>query len=95
MSETVNVAAKLSANKFYVDEEEAHIVLVDSPDLTELKKLIIACPAGLYQLDDKGTVHFDHAGCLECGTCRVLCNKTILEKWQYPRGSFGVEFRHG
>ncbi len=38
---------------------------------------------------------FDCAGCLECGTCRVLCGDTILKKWEFPQGTFGVEFRFG
>ncbi|EIC1906280.1 ferredoxin family protein, partial [Escherichia coli] len=33
--------------------------------------------------------------CLECGTCRVLCGNTILEQWQYPAGTFGIDFRYG
>ncbi|HIH8553463.1 TPA: ferredoxin family protein, partial [Salmonella enterica] len=44
---------------------------------------------------DDGSVRFDYAGCLECGTCRILGLDTALEKWEYPRGTFGVEFRYG
>lgn len=58
----VNVDAKLSTDKFVVDE---------------------------------GNLQFDCAGCLECGTCRVLCGETILKKWEFPQGTFGVEFRFG
>lgn len=91
----VNVDQKLGLDKFYVDEENAHIVLKADPDRNELTKLILACPAGLYKVDEKGTVLFDYAGCLECGTCRVLCGNTILEKWEFPVGTLGVEFRWG
>lgn len=91
----VNVDIKLGVNKFHVDEENPHIVLKDNPDLQEFKKLMNACPAGLYKLEEDNSVRFDYAGCLECGTCRVLCANTILEKWEFPRGTFGVEFRHG
>lgn len=91
----VNVDQKLGLDKFYVDEENAHIVLKADPDRNELAKLILACPAGLYKVDEKGAVLFDYAGCLECGTCRVLCGKTILEKWEFPVGTLGVEFRWG
>jgi ferredoxin-like protein FixX len=94
---TVNVDQKLGLNKFYVDEKNAHIVLKpqDQIDTKEFQKLVLACPAGLYRIDENGNFHFDYAGCLECGTCRVLCGKTILEKWEYPVGTFGVEFRYG
>lgn len=91
----VNVDEKLGLDKFYVDEENAHIVLKADPDRNELAKLILACPAGLYKVDEKGAVLFDYAGCLECGTCRVLCGNTILEKWEFPVGTLGVEFRWG
>ncbi|MEG8157355.1 ferredoxin family protein, partial [Escherichia coli] len=33
--------------------------------------------------------------CLECGTCRILGLGSALEQWEYPRGTFGVEFRYG
>ncbi|SHN57167.1 ferredoxin family protein [Desulfitobacterium chlororespirans] len=92
---TVNVDAKLGLDKFYVDEENAHIVLKKDIDSKEYHKLMLACPAGLYKQDDKGGIHFDYAGCLECGTCRVLCGTTLLEKWEFPVGTLGIEFRWG
>ncbi len=93
--EKVNVDSKLSINKFFVDEENAHIILKEDVDMNEYKKLMIACPAGIYKLDAKGGIAFDYAGCLECGTCRILCGQTILAKWEFPRGTFGVEYRYG
>ncbi|BAE82734.1 ferredoxin-like protein FixX [Desulfitobacterium sp. LBE] len=92
---TVNVDEKLGLDKFYVDEENAHIVLKKDIDRKEYHKLMLACPAGLYKQDDKGEIHFDYAGCLECGTCRVLCGTTLLEKWEFPVGTLGIEFRWG
>ncbi|MGV8057342.1 MAG: ferredoxin family protein [Smithellaceae bacterium] len=92
----VNVDEKLSINKYYVDEENAHILLKkNNIDMQEFQKLVLACPAGLYKLDDKGAIIFDYAGCLECGACRVLCGSTVLEKWDFPRGTFGIEYRWG
>ena len=85
----------LSHNHYQGDHANPHIILADAQERTMLMRLVIACPAGLYKMDDKGTLHFDYAGCLECGTCRVLCGKTILEKWEYPVGTMGVEYRHG
>jgi ferredoxin-like protein FixX len=77
---TVNVDVKLGVNKFRVDETNPHILLVANPDKVQFRKLIKACPAGLYREDEAGNIHFDYAGCLECGTCRVLCEGTILGK---------------
>jgi Ferredoxin-like protein len=95
MSNTVNVDEKLGVNKFFVDEGKPHIELMDNPNMTEFAKLEKACPAGLYKKDETGAIRFDYAGCLECGTCRILAGKTILKKWVYPNGGMGVEFRYG
>ena len=92
---TVNVDAYLSANKYEVDESNAHIELADSPTDDEFDKLIMVCPAGLYKRDADGTKSFDYAGCLECGTCRIACGDTIVKKWEYPGATMGVEYRYG
>lgn len=92
----VNLEEKLGADKFIVDEENPHIILKkEDIDDKEFQKLVIACPAGLYTYSDNGDYRFDYAGCFECGTCRVLCGKTILEKWEFPQGTFGIEYRYG
>ena len=36
----VNVDEKLGKDKFFVDEENAHIVLCDEPDRKEFRKLV-------------------------------------------------------
>jgi ferredoxin like protein len=95
MSNPVNVDVKLGVNKFFVNEGNPHIELVDNPDSGEFEKLMAACPAGLYKRGDNGAIFFDYAGCLECGTCRILCGGTILKRWEYPEGTFGIEFRYG
>lgn len=95
MSDNVNVDVKLGADKFFVDEDNAHIVLKENPDPEIFALLERACPANLYKRDDSGGFHFDYAGCLECGTCRVLAGATILEKWEFPNGTMGIEYRAG
>ena len=40
-------------------------------------------------------ISFNHEGCLECGTCRVLSGGKVVESWNHPQGGMGVEFRHG
>jgi len=86
----------LSLNKFTVDEEEAHIEL-DKEICRKCseKPCLVVCPAVLYTLDKSGEISFDYAGCLECGTCRVMCKNKGIVKWVYPRGTFGVSFRFG
>lgn len=48
---TVNVDVKLGVNKFNVDEGHPHIIGRTS-DLNEFRKLLKACPAGLYKQDE-------------------------------------------
>jgi ferredoxin-like protein FixX len=96
---TVNVDDKLSLNRFNVDEENAHIKIREGVKTTnpEYLKLVMCCPAALYKLPKDGTDEpiFDYAGCLECGTCRMICGQTILQKWEYPRFGSGVQYREG
>lgn len=92
---TVNVDEFLALDKYEVDEEVAHIELVENPDIEEFKKLVRVCPAALYKIDENGVTSFDYAGCLECGTCRIACEETIIKKWNNPGPTMGVEYRFG
>jgi len=91
----VNVDEALSVNKYNVDEENAHIELVENPDINEFLKLVLVCPAALYKINEDMVFSFDYAGCLECGTCRIACGDTIISKWENPQPSMGVAYRYG
>lgn len=91
----VNVDEFLSLNKYAVDEGCPHIELVENPDDEEFDKLVRVCPAALYKRDENGEKSFDSAGCLECGTCRIVCGDSIVKKWTYPRSGCGVVYRYG
>lgn len=96
--EFVTVDKALAANKYHVDEENPHIVLKDDigpEQLPQLRKLALGCPAALFRVDEECNVEFDYRNCLECGACRLLCDETVMEKWEYPRGSYGIEHRFG
>jgi len=93
---SLDAAELLSRNKFNIDEELAHIVLdKEKCSACKEKPCLFVCPAVLYRLDKNGEISFDYAGCLECGTCRVMCQNHGIKKWEYPRGTFGVSFRYG
>ncbi len=95
---TVRVDELIGANKFNVDEDNVHIglsgELADLP-ADEFGKLVRVCPAGLYREDEDGSRTFDCAGCLECGTCRIICGDTIVSKWEQPAPAMGVQYRYG
>ena len=107
----LNLQQLLAVNKFLVDDEEHHITLhPEICAACSAKPCIFACPAGLYTLKGKqgkqgdvlfvsdlkdAEISFDDAGCLECGTCRVVCPHPGAIEWHYPRGSFGIIYRYG
>lgn len=90
-----NVDRYLGLNKYEVDEGHAHIALVADPDPVQFGRLVRACPAALYRFDPAGGPSFDHAGCLECGTCRIIAGGGILATWEFPQPMMGVEYRYG
>jgi ferredoxin like protein len=91
----MTIEEKLGLNKFVVDEGNPHIVIdQDKFNGFDVNALIRACPASLYKLDESGDLLFDFAGCLECGTCRVVCPKEAIS-WNHPRPTFGVLYRYG
>lgn len=92
----MTIEDKLGIDKFHTDELSSHIdVDKGYADEAEVRRVIQACPAGLYKLDDDGHLLFDHLGCLECGTCLVLSDGKVVKNWNYPMGSKGIEFRMG
>lgn len=94
--EIMNPAQLLGVNKYQVDHDEAHIIVnKEACALCQDKPCLVVCPASLFKLDQRGELSFDYAGCLECGTCRMICAQKGIEKWTYPRGTFGVVYRYG
>jgi ferredoxin-like protein FixX len=92
---TVNVDEYLGLNKYEVDEGHPHITLAERPDPAEFGTLVRACPAALYKLGESGEQTFDYAGCLECGTCRIVAGGGAVATWEYPQPTMGVEYRYG
>jgi len=53
-----------------------------------------SCPARCYTWsEEEQKMTFVHDGCLECGTCYVVCDRNAFTRWRYPRGGFGVAYR--
>jgi len=55
------------------------------------KPCVLLCPAGCYT-EVEGSVVFSYEGCLECGTCRVICPMGAVT-WNYPVSGRGVQYR--
>ena len=96
MSTRLPVPELLGRDVFAVDEGSPHIVLDPAVCATcTTTPCVAACPAQLYRMGPDGVVGLDHAGCLECGTCRVVCEAGGIVRWTYPRSTFGVSYRQG
>jgi len=75
--------------------KEPHII-VDTSKCREClnKPCIKICPAGLYSLDEDGNLIFNYEGCLECGSCRLICPYNNI-RWNTPPGGYGVDYSFG
>ncbi|MCK1403890.1 ferredoxin family protein [Bradyrhizobium sp. 147] len=90
------VEDKLFYNRYLVDSGRAHIkVRPHTTPSSRLLSMLKACPARCYELSDKGHVEVTVDGCIECGTCRVICEESGDIEWSYPRGGYGVLFKFG
>lgn len=92
---TKTIEEKLACNAVKSDRE-SHIKLrQDVCKRCPERFCIYACPGYLYSLNEEtGEMSVEHAGCLECGTCKVVCVYGSVT-WEYPRGEYGVQYRYG
>ncbi|QEW20039.1 ferredoxin-like protein FixX [Marinibacterium anthonyi] len=96
MTNTTRMEERLYQNRYLVDEGRPHISIKQKEvDSAALKALTRICPAGCYAFGDDGRVEIASDGCMECGTCRVVCQATGEIEWSYPRGGYGVLFKFG
>lgn len=78
----------------YKPDPEPHIVI--RKELCwkcERRPCTIVCPANLYVWENGQIVH-NCDGCLECGSCRIICPHEAIT-WRYPIGGYGVRYRWG
>lgn len=95
-TQAARVEEKLYQNRYLVDQGKPHISI--QPHTKPSKNLLAMtkiCPAGCYEENSAGQVEITPDGCLECGTCRVLCEPSGDIVWNYPRGGYGVLFKFG
>jgi ferredoxin like protein len=94
MSEPMDLKAKLGIDVFKPGGV-AHIKIRPGREKDpRLQKMVMICPAGLYSVNGQGETSLTIDGCLECGTCRLVCGPDVLA-WAYPEGGAGVQFRFG
>ena len=95
MVEYENIDNKLARVKYNPDNC-SHL----QPDFEACKKCkskacVYICPANVYNWDeDKQELSVFYENCLECGACRIACEKQSLV-WKYPKGKFGITLKNG
>ena len=88
---------KLGKDVFKIDTAKPHIA-IDHAKCRErctVRPCLYVCPAKLYSIQPHSDEIFvDYEGCLECGTCVIVCQDEALS-WEYPRAGYGVQYRFG
>ena len=90
-SKPLKIDDLLQRNVYDVDHRPHIVVDTSKCSKCETKPCVLLCPAGCYTLVDNKLV-FSYEGCLECGTCRIVCPHDAI-KWDYPLSGRGVQYR--
>ncbi len=84
---------RLGLLKYNFDKEPHIKVNMEKCEHCDPRACVAGCPAGCFKVQEEKLV-FTYEDCIECGTCKIICPRNAIE-WNYPRGTFGVSFRHG
>lgn len=88
-----SIEDKLAVNKYDLDEEVHIRIQEETCQECEPKPCVVVCPAGCFKLKDDHLT-FSYEGCLECGSCRIICPEGAID-WALPRGGFGICYQYG
>ena len=90
----MNIDEIFDFTSFTIDREP-HIILDDRVCVScDNRGCTNSCPARCYTWsEEEQKMTFVHDGCLECGTCYIVCHRNAFTRWRYPRGGFGVSYR--
>lgn len=94
----INVEEKLYQNRYRVDAGHHHISIKDPAVCTNEcthQSCTYVCPASCYKAEGNGSITLITDGCLECGSCRIICSEKQNVNWEYPRGGYGILFKFG
>lgn len=90
---TTSIEDKLAVNKYDIDKDRHIQIREDICATCEAHPCLYACPADCFKLRE-GHITFSYEGCLECGSCRIVCDKEAV-KWALPRAGFGICYLFG
>ncbi|MFQ6108828.1 MAG: ferredoxin family protein, partial [Candidatus Aminicenantales bacterium] len=67
-----SIEEKLAVNKYDIDQEVHIRIHEDICQKCDKHDCVYACPADCFKLKE-GKLIFSFEGCLECGSCRIVC----------------------
>ena len=88
-----NIEDKLAINKYDIDRDVHITINEDTCKQCQHHSCLYICPAGCYTLMHE-RINFSFEGCLECGSCRIACDKGAIN-WTLPRPGFGISYEYG
>jgi ferredoxin like protein len=88
-----NIEDKLAVNKYDIDKDRHIQINEDICATCDVRPCVFVCPADCFKRRDEH-IKFSFEGCLECGSCRIVCDKEALE-WSLPRAGFGICYQYG
>ena len=95
MFKKMNINEKLATLKYNKDNESHLSVDNDKCMRCKGKSCTYICPASVYEWnEDKCTMTIRYENCLECGACKIACEKHNIS-WKYPNAEYVVKFKNG
>lgn len=92
---TKSTDEKLSTVKTKPYKESHLIPTVQDCRRCDSRACLYVCPASVYEWnDDLQQLNVRFENCLECGACRIACQKHSLE-WKYPKSDYGITYKLG
>ncbi len=91
-SSDCRVRLKLSTTKFS-PHTDSHLAVRDQQKCQgcALRPCVNVCPAGVYTYCEDRGLSMAHQNCLECGSCKIVCEFDNID-WNYPPAGFGVDY---
>ena len=91
----MKVDERLARNAFRSDDKSHIAIDQEACARCERRQCVRVCPGQLYALvEETCEMRVEHTGCLECGTCMIVCPGGAL-RWRYPGGGAGIRYRFG
>lgn len=89
-----SIQDKLALIKYNCDSKTHLILDRDKCAKCKEKTCVFICPAGVYSIDENSDeIIVLYENCLECGACRVACQKNAID-WNYPKAACGIVLKH-